>query len=50
MNKKHHKIDRNLDSHILAEWANEKENQKDTENFYIEDLDEILGDFYTELK
>ena len=30
------------------EWANEKKKPKSTESLSPEDLDEILGDFYTE--
>ena len=32
------------------EWANEKKKPKSIENLSPEDLDEVLGDFYTELK
>ena len=32
------------------EWANEKTKPKNIENLSPEDLDEVLGDFYTELK
>ena len=32
------------------EWANEKKKPKSIESLSPEDLDEILGDFYTELK
>jgi len=32
------------------EWANEKKKPKSIENFSSEDLDEVLRDFYTELK
>ena len=32
------------------EWANEKKKPKSIENLSPEDLDEILGDFYAELK
>ena len=31
-------------------WANEKKKPKSTENLAPEELDEVLGDFYTELK
>ena len=32
------------------EWANEKEKPKSIESLSPEDLDEVLGHFYTELK
>jgi len=32
------------------EWANEKKKPKSIENLSPEDLDEVLGDFYTKLK
>jgi len=32
------------------EWANEKKKPKSIENLSPEDLDEVLGDFYSELK
>ena len=32
------------------EWVNEKTKPKSTENLSPEDFDEVLGDFYTEIK
>ena len=32
------------------EWVNKKKKPKSIENLFSEDLDEVLGDFYTELK
>ena len=34
----------------FLEWANEKKKPKSIESLSPEDLDEVLGDFYTELK